>query len=127
MLTKGQAADPSKENDVTSLSSLPPAWMTRSIATLAFLGASARASAADYQLGQGLPVGDFLFSGYLNVEAVAPQSDVSKLTLDDVSLFVAGRVNRWINPFAEVEISSDTLAQQGGGPMVDGHFVHERI
>jgi hypothetical protein len=99
----------------------------RVLSAIVCLSASAAPRAADYQVGQGLPVGDFLFSGYLNIEALVPQSDVNKLTLDDISLFVAGRVNRWFNPFLEVEVSSDTLAQQGGGPMEHGRFVHERL
>jgi hypothetical protein len=98
----------------------------RLIFAIVFLSAWTAPRAADYQVGQGLPVGDFLFSGYLNVEALVPQSDVNMLTLDDVSLFFAGRVNRWFNPFVEVEISSVTLAQQGGGPKESGHFVRER-
>jgi hypothetical protein len=99
----------------------------RVILTLVLLSAWAAPCAADYLVGQGLPVGDFLFSGYLNVEALVPQSGVNRLTLDDLSLFVSGRVNRWCNPFVEAEVSSDTLAQQGGGPREHGHFVRERI
>jgi hypothetical protein len=107
----------------------PPARTAtlRAIFAIALMSAASAPRAADYQVGQGLPVGDFLFSGYLNIEALLPQSDVNKLTLDDISLFVAGRVNRWFNPFMEVEVSSDTLAQQGGGPLEHGRFVRERL
>jgi hypothetical protein len=94
---------------------------------LVFLSAGSSPRAAEYELGQGLPAGDFLFSGYLNVVAEIPKSGADALTLDDMSLFVAGRVNRWFNPFVEAEISSITLAQQGNGPRENGHLVRERI
>jgi hypothetical protein len=93
---------------------------------LVLLSTAGAARAADYELGQGLPVGDFLFSGYLNAVAQFPKNEAAALTLDDMSLFVAGRVNRWVNPFIEAEVSSLTLAQQGG-PGENGHFVRERI
>jgi hypothetical protein len=94
---------------------------------LVCLSAGPLASAADYELGQGIPAGDFLFSGYMNVVAQAPNGGANALMLDDLSLFVAGRVNRWVNPFLEAEISSLTLAQQGDGPTENGHLVRERI
>jgi hypothetical protein len=95
--------------------------------SLTILIAAVPGHAAEYQLGQGLPVGDFLLSGYANVEAQSLQGRSAKLSLDDISMFVAGRVNRWINPFAEVELSSQTLLQQSGGPREPGHFVRERL
>jgi hypothetical protein len=75
----------------------------RLIFAIVFLSAWTAPRAADYQVGQGLPVGDFLFSGYLNVEALVPQSDVNMITLDDVSLFfaVTGNYRAYLSTPAE--------------------------
>jgi hypothetical protein len=86
------------------------------------------AAAGDYQLGQGLAVGDrFFLSGYANVVVDAPQNGASAFVLDDLSLFVTGRINQWLNPFLEAEVSGLTLARQGDGPRSSGHFVPERF
>jgi hypothetical protein len=82
--------------------------------------------AEGYELGQGLPVGDFLLSGYVNIELVDRFDAPTKLDLDDLSLFASGRINQWINPFLEAELSQYTLVQQGGGSG-GGDFVIERI
>ena len=91
------------------------------------LAASTAGHAEEYHLGQGLPVGDFLLSGYANLVADAPRGGIATGSIDDFSLFVSGRVNRWLNPFIETEISSLTLAQQGGGPRSNGNFILERF
>jgi len=83
--------------------------------------------ADDYRVGQGLQLGNFLVSGYANVVAEAPQGSPATLSIDDLSLFVSGRVNRWLNPFLEAEVSSATLLQSGNGPIDRGHFVMERF
>lgn len=107
--------------------------MRRSLAALATLSAAIAASPAwagdgDYSLGQGLAIGDdFLLSGYANVVVDAPRDGPSRLVLDDLSLFVSGRVNRWFNPFIEAEVAGVTLAQQGDGPRSGGHFFLERF
>lgn len=86
------------------------------------------AHAESYHLGQGITKGEFTFSGYGNVELEAPNGGTTKLAVDDLSLFVSGRVNRWVNPFFEAELSSITLAQTGGNePWSHGHFVPERF
>ena len=82
--------------------------------------------AEEYRLGQGLAFGDFLLSGYANLVADAPQGDKASVSVDDFSLFVSGSVHRWVNPFMEAEISSLTLAQDGG-PRSNGHVILERL
>ncbi|MGC2047684.1 MAG: hypothetical protein WA635_03620 [Gallionella sp.] len=82
--------------------------------------------AEGYELGQGLPVGNFLLSGYVNIELVDRFDAPTKLDLDDLSLFASGRINKWVNPFLEAELSKYTLIQQGGGSG-GGEFVIERI
>lgn len=82
--------------------------------------------AEGYELGQGLPVGDYLLSGYVNIELVDRFDAPTKLNLDDLSLFASGRINKWANPFLEAELTQYTLIQQGGGSG-GGDFVIERI
>jgi hypothetical protein len=85
-----------------------------------------RACLADpYTLGQGLQLGDFDISGYSNLVADSPAP--ASLSVDDLSLFVSGEVNQWINPFAEFEISGLTLLQAGSAPMHRGELVAERL
>lgn len=91
------------------------------------LAASPAGHAEEYHLGQGLVIGDFLLSGYANLVAEAPRGGIAKGSIDDFSLFVSGRVNRWINPFLESEISSLTVVQQGDGPRSNGHVILERF
>ena len=93
---------------------------------LLWLTFSAVCQAEGYELGQGWPVGDYLLSGYVNVELVDRFDAPTKLDLDDLSLFASGRINKWINPFLEAELSSYTLIQQGGGSG-GGDFVVERF
>ena len=79
-----------------------------------------------YELGQGMHAGDYYVSGYANVE-VADRFDVpSKLGVDDLSMFVGGRVNQYFNPFTEIELAKHTLIQQGGGA-VQGDVIVERF
>ncbi len=101
-----------------------------SLCGLSFLLGLALASscrADDYHPGQGLRAGDFLVSGYANVVAESPQGSPAQLSIDDLSLFVSGRVNRWLNPFLETEVSSATLLQSGDAAIDRGHFVMERF
>lgn len=91
------------------------------------LAASPTVSADEYHLGQGMPMGDFLLSGYANLVAESPSGGIASASLDDLSLFVSGNVNRWINPFSEVEFASRTLAQQGDRPRSNGHLILERF
>ncbi len=79
-----------------------------------------------YVFGQGLRLGDFYFSGYTNIVAEDAFGQPAKLSLDDLSVFAGGNVNRWINPFAEVEFAKQTLIKQGGNPG-HGNIVVERL
>lgn len=81
----------------------------------------------DYQLGQGWRRGNFYMSGYGNIKAGAPLGEPAELVLDDLSLFVGGHVNKWVNPFMELEISEHILIQQGGGPRGNGYVLVERL
>ncbi len=83
--------------------------------------------ADDYQFGQGLQLDNFLVSGYANVTAERPRGKPAALSVDDLALFVSGRVNRWLNPFLEAEISGANLWQQGSAPASHGTFVMERF
>lgn len=84
------------------------------------------AYAEDYQLGQGLIVGYYSLSGYTNIEVIDRFGSPARLDLDDLSLFASGRVNQWVNPFAELELSGHTLIRQGGGA-AEGDFIVERF
>lgn len=79
--------------------------------------------AEGYELGQGWHSGSYYLSGYTNIELI---NDPSRINLDDLSLFAGGRISQWANPFAEVELSNYTLAQQGG-VREKGDFVVERF
>jgi hypothetical protein len=82
--------------------------------------------AEDYELGQGWHTGDYFLSGYANIEVIDRFDAPTRLDLDDLSLFAGGRVNQWVNPFLEAELSKYTLIQQGGGS-TPGDFVVERF
>lgn len=103
--------------------------------TLAFLSAALclsgkEAQAEDsYQLGHGYNLGDFNFAGYANVVADLPSgAERRALVLDDLSLFVSGRVNRFVNPFFETELTSATILHSSGiSQDKAAHMVLERI
>ncbi|HEX8980349.1 MAG TPA: hypothetical protein VF811_11625 [Parasulfuritortus sp.] len=80
-----------------------------------------------YQLGQGMQVGDFLLSGYGNLVAEAPNGQPARLVVDDLSLYVNGSINRWLNPFLEAEISGANLLHEGGADNSAGRLVLERF
>lgn len=88
---------------------------------------AAVAAAADYSLGQGYVVGDYTVSGYANLVAENPVGGTAALSVDDLSLFVSGQVNRWVNPFVEAEVTGATLARAGGVSPHRGTFVAERL
>lgn len=85
------------------------------------------AHADPYQLGQGVQVDRFLFSGYGNFVAEAPHGGPARLVVDDLSLYVNGSINRWINPFIEAEITGATVLEQGGRQDPPGRLVLERF
>jgi len=72
---------------------------------------------------------DYNLSGYTNLTFNAPAGDKATLSMDDLSLFSVGHINRGLNPFLESEIGGLTLLQQGGNPLSAGspHFVLERL
>jgi len=97
---------------------------------LACLGVSAwgPAHAGSYQLGQGMRVDRFLFSGYGNFVAESPHGEPARLVVDDLSLYVNGSVNRWVNPFIEAEVTGATVFQQGARKDASsGNIVLERF
>ncbi len=83
----------------------------------------------DYQLGHGLDVGPFNFAGYSNLVVNVPNRGAKSLTLDDLSLFIAGHIGEFINPFVEAELEDLDVARFGppGGGHGDGDLVLERF
>lgn len=58
--------------------------------------------------------GNFNISGYVNVVAEAPSAGKARLAVSDLSLFVTGHSNKWLNPFFEAELTNITVLQEGG-------------
>ncbi|OIR02475.1 hypothetical protein GALL_154260 [mine drainage metagenome] len=85
--------------------------------------------AGEYHLGEGYSVGDINIAGYVNVVAEAPHDGKTQVVGDDLSLFVSGRFNRYLNPFIEAEFTSATLWHQSSTVLSDNHpvFVLERL
>lgn len=100
-------------------------FLTLALIPLGLLSAPA-SHADDYELGQGWRSGNFYLSGYTNIEVIDRFGLPAKLDLDDLSVFASGKVNQWVNPFAEVELSKHTLIQQGGGAK-NGEVIVERV
>lgn len=71
--------------------------------------------AADYQLGEGYNVGMLNISGYSNLTLDVPSNGSTELMLDDLSLFLSARYNRYINPFVEFELTSAPIFIEGTG------------
>ncbi len=69
------------------------------------------------------------FSGYIKVLADIPTDGRnSEVELDDLSVFISGNVNKWFNPFVEMEYFSGTIWQQeGDNSFTDGEFIFERL
>jgi hypothetical protein len=82
--------------------------------------------ADSYELGQGWHVGNYLVAGYTNVEMVKRFGRPANLSVDDLSMYVGGRLSQWVNPFTELELSGVTVYQQGGGNS-SGDFIVERF
>lgn len=60
--------------------------------------------AADYQLGEGYNLGLLNVSGYSNLVLNVPNAGATQLIMDDLSVFLSGRFNRYLNPFVEFEL-----------------------
>ena len=87
---------------------------------------SSLCQAEGYEFGQGWHAGNYYFSGYANAEIVDRFDAPTRLDIDDLSLFAGGRINQWVNPFMEAELSKHTLIRQGGNP-VRGDVIVERF
>lgn len=90
-------------------------WVVGGLASLATVTLPAGAEDG-YQLGQGLRFDDIKLSGYMTLEAEVPDSGTSELFVDDLSLFVQGRFNRFFNPFIEAEIAGVPILREGADP-----------
>lgn len=83
---------------------------------ISLLTGGIRAAVAEENNSQKQPAdpGNFNYSGYVEIIAAIPSAGKSKLVVGDASLFVTGHVNKWLNPFIEVELSDVTVLQEGG-------------
>ncbi len=68
-------------------------------------------------------------SGYIKVLADIPTDGRdAEVELDDLSIYISGNVNQWINPFVEAEYFSGTIWQKdGNNDFTDGEFIFERL
>jgi hypothetical protein len=83
----------------------------------------------EYHLGQGYTSGDINIAGYASFVADVPTHGVSKLNVEDLSVFITGHVNKYINPFLEAELTEGVVWQEGGTLFSDTRpwFVLERL
>lgn len=90
--------------------------LTLNVLLLSLLTSGIHAAVAEENPNQTQPVnpGNFNYSGYVEVIAAVPSAGKAKLVVDDVSLFITGHVNKWLNPFLESELSRITVLQAGG-------------
>jgi hypothetical protein len=54
-------------------------------------------------------------SGYAKLATSSPNRAPTAVELDDLSLFVSGKFNRWLNPFMEAEAYKIPLWEEGKG------------
>ena len=67
-------------------------------------------------------------SGYAKLATGSPNNAPTALELDDLSLFVSGKFNRWFNPFLEAEAYSIPLWEEGHGAQFNStQLVIERL
>jgi hypothetical protein len=67
-------------------------------------------------------------SGYANLAASARNGKSTAIDLDDLSIFVSGKVNAWLNPFLEAEAYSMPLWEESRGLRFDrADLVIERL
>lgn len=85
--------------------------------------------AGDYHLGEGYSVGKINIAGYINLVGEHPVGGKTELVGDDISLFITGRFNKYVNPFFEAEFSNATIWRQHSSLFADSHpeFVLERL
>ncbi len=71
---------------------------------------------------------DINFSGYAKFLAKASNKAPTSIDLDDLSLFVSGKFNRWFNPFLEAEAYNMSIWKEGDGFQFNNlHLVIERL
>lgn len=71
---------------------------------------------------------DITVSGYANLVTSSPNRAPTTLELDDLSLFVSGKFNRWLNPFLEAEAYSMPLWKESDGAQFNNtQLVIERL
>jgi len=61
----------------------------------------------------------WFISGYLKLNFQVPEHKPTAIEIDDLSLFVSAKINRWLNPFIEAEIYSVPLWESGQGIRID--------
>lgn len=67
-------------------------------------------------------------SGYANLTTSAPNRASTTVDLDDLSLFVSAKFNRWLNPFMEAEAYNIPLWEAGHGAQFNSaQLVIERL
>lgn len=92
-------------------------------------GSAALAVAAPLQADEtGTWLDKVSVSGYANLAFSAPNRAPTSVDLDDLSLFVSGKFNRWLNPFLEAEAYSMPLWKEGDGAQFNSSLlVVERL
>jgi hypothetical protein len=80
---------------------------------------------AKYTFGENQ---QWVVSGYSNLKFKATHHNPSELELDDFSLFLSANINKWINPFMEIEFFSIPIWESGDGIQLDrAEFIIERM
>lgn len=74
------------------------------------------------------PFNSWNVSGYANLTAAARNDKPTSIDFDDLSIFVSGKLNPWLNPFLEAEAYAMPLWKESHGAMFDrGNLVIERL
>jgi hypothetical protein len=67
-------------------------------------------------------------SGYAKLKTSSPNRGPTSIELDDVSVFVSGKFNRWLNPFLEAEAYAIPLWEAGKGAQFNSaQLIIERL
>jgi len=67
-------------------------------------------------------------SGYANLVGSVRNGKPTAIELDDLSIFVSGKISAWLNPFLEAEAYAMPLWKESRGAMFDrGNLVIERL
>jgi hypothetical protein len=94
-----------------------------------FLLSSATVYADDYVLGHSYNMGVWNISGYAAIEMNFPNRNAAEFVVDDIALFIHGRINSYLNPFFEGEYTKQPIWVEGDGVFSSsaGHFELERL